>query len=303
MSLLPYEAFLALRYLRPRRTFVSVITVISVIGVMLGVAVLIIVIAVMSGFDQEWRTKILGFNAHIKVTGQHGILTNYSEVMAQVASNKWVVGVAPFVQGAVLVDAQGENNQSRARPGFLRGIDPELETKVSVLPNSVLRGGSFNVTGNNILVGVAFANGMNLSVGDRIQIYSPGSYAKIKAQLKKKGNGGPDIAVLPDEFTIAGIFDVGFEEYNENIIVTSLERAQELYSLNDESVHGLQVMVTDPYKSNAARASLRGTLGLNNDMVTWQEATPVLFNALATEKNMMFFLVFFIIIVAAFGIV
>src|SRR5512145_271559 len=103
MSRLPFEFFLALRYLRPKRTFVSVITLISVIGVMLGVAVLIIVISVMSGFDQQLREKILGFSAHIKVLKSHGTLDRPAELMRLVASNQHVKAVAPFVLGQVLV--------------------------------------------------------------------------------------------------------------------------------------------------------------------------------------------------------
>src|SRR6476659_38068 len=109
MSRLPFELLLALRYLRPRRTFVSVITIISILGVTLGVAVLIIVISVMSGFDQEWRTRILGFNAHLKVfktqpnSPDQVPLDNFRAVMQQVASNKNVKGVAPFVKGQVLL--------------------------------------------------------------------------------------------------------------------------------------------------------------------------------------------------------
>ena len=104
MSRLPFEAFLALRYLRPRRTFVSVITVISIIGVLLGVAVLIVVISVMSGFDKQWRDCILGFNAHLKVYSlerDHPV-DNYREVMKKVSANPNVIGVSPFIQSQVL---------------------------------------------------------------------------------------------------------------------------------------------------------------------------------------------------------
>src|ERR1700722_11372271 len=100
MSRLPFEAFLALRYLRPRRTFVSVITVISIIGVLLGTAVLIVVIAVMSGFDQQWRDTILGFNAHLKVYAVQPdqSLTNYETILRTVAANPDVIGVSPFIR-------------------------------------------------------------------------------------------------------------------------------------------------------------------------------------------------------------
>lgn len=106
MSRLPFELLLALRYLRPKRTFVSVITLISVIGVMLGVAVLIIVISVMSGFDRQLREKLLGFNAHLRVVQPGELLANREEIMARVMANPRVKGVSPFVQGKVMMETQ-----------------------------------------------------------------------------------------------------------------------------------------------------------------------------------------------------
>src|SRR5579863_8821412 len=119
MSRLPFEAFLALRYLRPRRTFVSVITVISIIGVLLGVAVLIIVISVMSGFDKEWRTRILGFNAHLKVySAVHGQpLTNYESIMRTISANPDVVGVSPLIGGKIVFKAEPQSGPAH-EPDF-----------------------------------------------------------------------------------------------------------------------------------------------------------------------------------------
>ena len=111
MSRLPFELFLALRYLRPKRTFVSVITLISILGVALGVAVLIIVISVMSGFDHDLRDKILGFSAHLTVTEEGSAMKNYPQVAAVVAANKNVRGVSPFVLGPVLLETQGDTNR------------------------------------------------------------------------------------------------------------------------------------------------------------------------------------------------
>src|SRR5271168_274032 len=115
MSRLPFEATLALRYLRPRRTFVSVITLISIVGVLLGVAVLIIVIAVMSGFDKEWRDRILGFNAHITVyaADYEEPLFGYSRVMQAIAKNPNVIGVCPFIRGQALVRTEPSVGKSR----------------------------------------------------------------------------------------------------------------------------------------------------------------------------------------------
>src|SRR5471030_1222135 len=111
MSKLPFELLLALRYLRPKRTFVSIITLISVLGVALGVAVLIIVISVMSGFDHDLREKILGFNAHLTVTQAGSTMKDFQSVADTVTKNKNVRGVSPFVFGPVLVETQGDTNR------------------------------------------------------------------------------------------------------------------------------------------------------------------------------------------------
>lgn len=298
MSRLPFEAFLALRYLRPRRTFVSVITLISIVGVMLGVAVLIVVIAVMSGFDQEWRTRILGFNAHLKVFQQGGFVRDYPKVMKTVSMNSRVKGVAPFVVGPVLVPSTSDEDNSHFAVPALLGIDPVAQATVSVLPKSI-QAGTFDVSFNRVLIGSEFAANMGLHVDDRLNVYSPTTVG----QLKKARDDKEARAILPEELKVSGIFDVGYNEFNANFIVVSVEKAQEMYQLPEDAVHGLQVMLTDPFQANLARKEMLAVLGPNYFIKTWPEERPELFNALKTEKNMMFFLLFFIMIVAAFGIV
>ena len=121
MSKLPFELLLALRYLRPKRTFVSIITLISVLGVTLGVAVLIIVISVMSGFDQQLRDRILGFNTHLKVLGRGESIRDYTDLARRVAEHPEVRGVSPFVLGQVLLETQPEAGQSQVSAPWLRG--------------------------------------------------------------------------------------------------------------------------------------------------------------------------------------
>src|SRR5262249_40042310 len=140
MSGLPFELLLALRYLRPKRTFVSVITLISAVGVMLGVAVLIIVISVMSGFDHQLRDKILGFTAHLTIAKRDGLIKDYPAVMNAVSSNRDVKAVAPFVLGRVMLKTEPGNGQPRIEAPLLRGIDPALEPRISVLPTSIIQG-------------------------------------------------------------------------------------------------------------------------------------------------------------------
>ncbi len=172
MSRLPFELLLALRYLRPKRTFVSVITLISVLGVTLGVAVLIIVISVMSGFDAQLRDKILGFNTHLKIMSRAETMTNYAAVARLVSSNRNVKAVAPFVLGPVLVESKPPSGQSRVGAPWIRGIDPQIETNMSVLPKSIVEG-KFDVSDRGLLVGTEFAHNMGLQVGDRVEIGSP----------------------------------------------------------------------------------------------------------------------------------
>ena len=296
MSRLPFELLLALRYLRPKRTFVSVITLISVIGVMLGVAVLIIVISVMSGFDRQLREKLLGFNAHLRVVQPGELLSNREEIMARVMANPRVKGVSPFVQGKVMMETQPPAGGSVVDAPVVRGVDPQREADVSDLPKSVISG-AFDLRGNGLVVGRELANNLGLRVGDRVSIYSPVSLKKMKDSRRS----GKDEAVLPDEYTVKGIFDVGYYEFNANVVVTSLANAQDLYALED-NVHGLQITLHDSAQADAAQAELSRALGLNYLVRSWKDDNSSILNALLVEKNVMFYLLFFIMIVAAFGI-
>jgi lipoprotein-releasing system permease protein len=298
MSRLPFEAFLALRYLRPRRTFVSVITVISIIGVLLGVAVLIVVISVMSGFDQEWRERILGFNAHMKVLKARANLQDYEKTMKVVAQNPTVIGVAPFVTGQVLVKTQPQTGNARILGPMLLGIDPEAQRSVSILPTNIISG-EFDLSFNGLLIGREFSERMNLAVGDRVNIYSPEMLERIERTRGQTNAEG----FAPAEYVVHGIFDVGFDVYNSSYVITSLENAQELYDLEAGAVHGLQVKLRDPFQADEVAKQLHAELKDGFTMLTWKQENPEIFGALAMEKNMMFFLLFFIMIVAGFGIV
>jgi lipoprotein-releasing system permease protein len=294
MSRLPFELFLALRYLRPKRTFVSVITLISILGVALGVAVLIIVISVMSGFDHDLRDKILGFNAHLTVSQPGVTMKNYAAVEKIISQNKKVRGVSPFVFGPVLVETEGDTNHAALQDApMLRGIDPETEGKISNLPNDLVEG-KFDLSGRGLIVGVDFASNLRLSVGDHLSIYSAREIKKMKAAHDRKD----DEAILPDDYEVRGIFDAGYYEYNARVIVTSLDNAQDLYDL-DDSVHGLFVMLNDPYQAGVVKDELTRALGGDYYVSTWMEQNSGILNALVVEKNVMFYLLFFIVLVAA----
>jgi lipoprotein-releasing system permease protein len=300
MSRLPFEAFLALRYLRPRRTFVSVITVISIIGVLLGVAVLIIVIAVMSGFDKEWRVRMLGFNAHLKVYpgDREHALTNYQDIMRAIAANPDVIGISPFIGGQVLVKTEPPTGPGHTAAPLLFGVDPDTLGSVNVLPKSILSG-SFDLGDKGLVVGQDFASRMGLEVGDRLAIYSASSVEKMQATIGKTNAE----VFLAEDFTVRGIFNVGFPDYDSSIIVASLDDARELQSMPEDSVQGLQIKLRDPFHADKVAEELSHTLTDNVSIYTWRQENSAIFDALVVEKNMMFYILFFIVIVAAFGIV
>jgi lipoprotein-releasing system permease protein len=295
MSRLPFELLLALRYLRPKRTFVSVITLISVIGVALGVAVLIIVISVMTGFDQQMRDTLLGINAHLKVLTPGQTMTNYTEVMKLVAANPNVKGVAPTIVEQVLLRTQTRNGQGMGFAPTVRGVDPATEPSVSTLPRSIVEG-KFDVAGRGIVIGSVLAQNLGVEVGDRVNIYSPEELARMEKSRTKEEQE----AILPDEYQIRGIFDVGYYEYNALVVIVSLVNAQDLYGLGD-SVQGIMVMVNDPFQATKIQRQLERALGPNYAVRTWLDDSPLL-GAVLVEKRVMLYILFFIVLVAAFGI-
>jgi lipoprotein-releasing system permease protein len=299
MSRLPFELLLALRYLRPKRTFVSIITLISILGVALGVAVLIIVISVMSGYDHDLREKILGFNAHLTVAENGQPMDDYALVARAVASNKNVRAVSPFVISPVLVETEGGTNRPPMQDApILRGVDPQSEGSVSELPRDILPGeGEFDLSGHGVAVGSDFAENLGLAVGDHLSIYSTREVRKMKAALERK----EDLAILPDDYEVRGIFHTGYYEYDARFIVVSLENAQDLCNLGD-SVHGLFVTLNDPYQAALVKAQLEQSLGEKFYVSTWMEQNSAILGALIVEKNLMFYIMFFIVVVAAFGI-
>jgi lipoprotein-releasing system permease protein len=299
--MLPFEAVLALRYLRPRRTFVSVITLISVVGVLLGVAVLIIVIAVMSGFDKEWRDRILGFKAHITVyaANPEEPLLDYGRVMQAVAKNPNVVGVSPFIRGQAVIKTEPAVGKSRPSGAYLMGFDASTLASVSVLPNSIVEG-KFDFEDHGLVVGCDYARVMGLTVNDRVAIYS---YHAIEEMANEAGKTNAQIASLAEDYTVRGIFDVGFPEYNSSIIAVSLDDGRDLQSMPEDSCNALEVKLRDPFLAEKVAAEFQKSVNPDLNYITWTQDNPEIFNALATEKKMMFFLLFFIMIVAAFGIV
>jgi lipoprotein-releasing system permease protein len=163
---LPFSLFLALRYLKPKRTFVSIITLISVLGVTLGVTVLILVIAVMTGFDRELRQKVIDFDAHILVTTQE-VLRDWRDLTVKLRNTEDVVATAPYVQGPVIVEFE-----TRRLAPLIRGIDPEEEEKVIPIRKFIKRG-ELDLNGDSTVLGIELARKLEIDVGDTLTVYSP----------------------------------------------------------------------------------------------------------------------------------
>jgi lipoprotein-releasing system permease protein len=296
MSRLPFELMLALRYLRPKRTFVSVITLISVVGVMLGVAVLIIVIAVMSGFDRQLREKIVGFNAHLRIEESDLPLRDFERLMDVVAAHPLIRGVAPFVEGQLMVKTQPSEGSPRYIVPLVRGVDPRYEPRISQLLASVWAGTN-DLRGYSLLVGRQLAANLGVRVGDPVAVYSVRQFERWDTARKQ----GEEEAPVAEDYTVRGIFEVGFHEFDYAYMVTSLANAQDFFGLHNEA-HGLMVALRDPDLAPVAKAELLASLGGKYTVRTWMEENSTILEALVVEKHMMFYLLFFITIVAAFGI-
>jgi lipoprotein-releasing system permease protein len=278
-----FSLFLAFKYLKPKRSFLSVVTLLSLLGVTLGVAVLIVVLSVMTGFDETWRERILSFHSHVKVVEYGGIVRQPAKVLEALRGVPGITGAAPALEGLVFVQV-GEH----AQPAQLRGIDPELERTVSRVPDHMVEG-EFDVGYGQIVVGRDLALRTGLRLGDKLLIYSPQNFVS-KSELR-----------LPEELEVSGIFEVGMYDIDAGYVLTSLETARSVYNV-EEGVHSIEVMTADPMSAPTVARDIRQTLGRFFEARTWIDLNRQLFTALQTEKNMMFFLLIFITIVAAFGI-
>ena len=302
---LPFSFFLALRYLKPKRTFLSIITLISVVGVLLGVTVLILVISVMTGFDRELRQKVIDFDAHILVTSNEGVLTNWRQLNEKIRAIPGVVATAPFVQGPVIA----EHDELRLAPK-IRGINPEEEEKVVPLRKFIKRG-TLDLSGDTTVIGVELARLLNVHVGDKVTVYSPGNLGAILDRLKKLENARDDEekkaiselreVVLPKDLTVTGIYETGHYVHDSEFLLVPIFIGQELYGLGD-GLHGITIRTDDPYHAERVKREIEQFLSIPQFAQTWIEMNRQIFEAIRLERNVMFFLLFFIIVVAAFGI-
>jgi len=278
----PFSLFLALKYLKPRRTLLSIASLISVIWVMLGVGVLVIVISVMNGFDDMWRDKILSFNAHLTVSG-FGIIDEPDHVLRELEGVADVTGASPYLQSLVFVQ-QG----SRIHTPILRGVDPDREATVSKIPEHMVLG-DFDLGFESAVIGADLANQMGARVGDTLTVYSPQHLASA------------DELRLPHELTVTGIYQVGMYEIDLGFMLTSLSTARDVMG-EESGVHGIQVMTRDPFQAFHTGREVQQKLGPVYTVQNWMQQNRQLFDALTVEKNLMFFILTFIVLVASFGI-
>ena len=297
-----FSLFLALRYLKPKRTFLSIITLVSILGVTLGIMVLILVISVMTGFEQELRRKVIGFDAHV-IVSNGGVLENWEATAEQAMKNPQVKAAAPFVQGPVIVEYQ-----NRRLAPKIRGVDAELERKVVNVADFIVDG-SYDLDGNKTVIGSELARELGVGIGENVTIFSPGNFNQILDELdriQRSGEKSTDVSalkqmILPTELEVAGIFESGRYLYDSEFLLVPLHIGQELYNLGG-GAHGLALATTDPYLANSVRDELNNSLQRPQFAMSWIDMNKQIFDAIRMERNVMFFLLMFIILVAAFGI-
>ncbi len=283
-----FERLVAFRYLRARRQegFVSVIAVISVVGIMLGVATLIIVMAVMNGFRQELLGRILGVNGHLTVYAQGPSIADFDGLAARLRELPGVVGVVPQIQGQVMVTSEG-----KAQGALVRGMRAEDFLARDLLAGSIVAG-SFDgfAGGEGVLVGSRLARQLGLGVGRNITVISPRGNQTVMGTL-------PRLKAYP----IAGLFQLGMYEYDSSFIYMPLSAAQIFFRLPD-GANAIELFFDDPDQVWLARVKLAEILGPGYRTVDWQQANSSFFKAIQVERNVMFLILSMIILVAAFNV-
>jgi lipoprotein-releasing system permease protein len=288
-----YEWFIGLRYLKAKRkqTFISIITVISIVGVTVGVMTLIVVLAVMSGFEKTLKEKILGTQAHLVLlkASQEGT-DHYEEVAKKVQEVKGVVSAAPFIFNQVMLSS--ESNVSGV---VIKGIDPDRVGKVTELAHNMKAGRLRDLKGDSepsgIILGVELAKHLGVSLNDAIQVISPlGTMTPMGMMPKMR------------RFRVVGIFYSGMYEYDNTMAYVSLESAQKFFGMGNR-VTGIEIKTNDIYKVKEISREIRQKLGFPFWTKDWMEMNRNLFSALKLEKIAMFIILVLIVLVAAFNII
>ena len=232
---MPFSLFLALKYLKPKRTLTSVVTVISVVGVLLGVAILLIVMSVMTGFDNMWREKILAFKPHLVVTrvspatGRGGILDQPDQLCDRIEAMDGVVASTPSVETKVLM-----SYNDRTSAPMVIGVDPERVTHANLVASNIVSG-VFDVEDDGIVMGRDLAHELGALVGDRVLLYSPLNVVSM------------DEMYLPEEVVVRGLFNMGMRDFDSMVVLSSLGIARELVGI-EEGAYSVHVSVKEPMK-------------------------------------------------------
>lgn len=284
-----FEWMLARRYLGSRRkeTFISVISIISFIGIMLGVMTLIIVMAVMNGFRTELLDRILGINGHIIVQPVHSELTDYDAVSKRLSGVENVVLALPLVEGEVL--ASGGQGGSGARVRGMREID--LKRLPSVGTNIIEGTLDGFDTAEGVAIGVNMANNLRLALGDRITLVTPdGNRTAFGVSPRVKA------------YPVVAIFKMGMSEYDNIFVFMPLEESQ-LYFNKEGKVDVIEVFATDPDRVDRLREPLEAAAERPVTIYDWRQRNTSFFQALEVERNVMFLILTLIILVAALNII
>ncbi len=281
-----FSLFLALRYLRPRRNGISAITVLAVLGILLGVAVQMVVMAVMTGYGNLWNEKILSFKPHVTIQHESGLITDVEDVERAVraAAPSSVVSVAPFAQTPVMV-----RHGDRIKTPIALGFDDTRPGIAATVAEHIFAG-RFDISDRNCVMGVGLAYELGVGIGSKILVYSPLNLTQ------------PDELYLPEELTVRGVFDMGMQNYDNAFFLTSLETTLDLVG-EFGGAQALQVQVRSPNEAHLPAYAIQAALGEDYRVRTWQQEDAVLFGALKTEKTMMFVLLVVISVVAVFCVV
>lgn len=285
-----YELFIGLRYTRAKRRnhFISFISLISMCGIALGVAALIVVLSVMNGFQKELRTRILGVASHVQISGPGGELAAWQQAADQAAQHPQVRAAAPYVaaQGMLSFD-------QTVRGALVRGILPDAEEQVADF-NQYMRGGSMQVLKPGefgIVLGAELARALQVFIGDKVTLIAP------------QGLVTP-AAILPrlKQFKVVGLFEAGMYEYDSGLALVHLADAQALYRMEDR-VSGVRLKLDDLFAAPRVARELLSRVDGDVRIADWTRSHANFFRAVQIEKNVMFIILLLIVAVAAFNIV
>lgn len=285
-----FERMLAFRYLRARRKegFVSVIAFFSFLGILLGVATLIIVMAVMNGFRQELLSHVLGLNGHLGVYAVQGnVLSDYENLAQKMRSVKGVRLVMPMIEGQVMV-----SSVRSAQGAIVRGVTPEDFARRDILVEGI-QGGSLAGFSqpNTVFVGDRLAQKLGIYVGEDITLISPKGTVTAFGTVPRMRS-----------YTVGGTFSVGMYEYDANFIFMPMDEAQKFFDMKD-AVTNLEVFINNPDAVGDVQMNAAGILGPGVRIYDWQRSNATFFNAIQVERNVMFLILTLIIVVAAFNMI